>query len=680
MVGRTIGKYRVVAKLGRGGMGTVYRAVDETLDREVAIKILNPEFADSDVMKRFRAEASMLAKLNHPAIATIYELHRSDEDLLMVMEFVPGESLDQFVQRNGPVEPERAAYLLAQVLDAIGHAHAAGIIHRDLKPSNVMVTERGAVKIMDFGIARVRGAEHMTTDGYMMGTPAYMSPEQVLCQEVDGRSDLYSVGVMFYRLLTGKLPFEADTAIGMVQKQISDMPTPARLHRADLPAWAVSIVDRALAKSPADRYQTAEELRKALLDAIHDAAVEAKTLVLPSLAGGARWAAARPDPNAETSIAAAPPRPAPTEFVVAPPRRVAPAATPGPTPSPTPSATPIAAKAPAAAATPTAMPAYIVPTVAAKPPPMSTGPTPQAAPPAPVARTALAPKPLPFARKSGSSQTGARAAMALIAIATLVIGIVGWRRSQAPAPTTSASAETAVSSPAVAPPAATADPTPAPAAAEPTTPPAIPVPAPTPWTPAVGTAVRTSSATSPGTTLPPAGTRPPRAARGTAPPPPEPPPAPPPAPAEPPPTVVVATTPPKPVVAPVQFRAKILVKEDDKSRERDATVRLGEGQVTVTGPDRAILGALPYEAVLSVIYSKSKQPLWDGPAGATPIQQVDGGAFGFLKGGRHWVSLRTKERFIVLRVEENQVASVLSLIEERTGKTTVRVAEPKGNQ
>jgi serine/threonine-protein kinase len=643
MVGRTIGKYRVVAKLGRGGMGTVYRAVDETLDREVAIKILNPEFADSDVMKRFRAEASMLAKLNHPAIATIYELHRSDEDLLMVMEFVPGESLDQFVQRNGPVEPERAAYLLAQVLDAIGHAHAAGIIHRDLKPSNVMVTERGAVKIMDFGIARVRGAEHMTTDGYMMGTPAYMSPEQVLCQDVDGRSDLYSVGVMFYRLLTGKLPFEADTAIGMVQKQISDTPTPARLHRADLPAWAVAILDRALAKSPADRYQTAEELRKALLDAIHDAAVEAKTLVLPSLEGHTRWAAARgPDPNAETSIAAAPPRPAPTEFLVVP-RRAAPAATPGPTPSPTPSATPIAA-------------------------------------PVPAAEPAPAPKPVPVARTSGSSHAATRAAIALVAVATLVITIVAWRRSQTPVPTPSASAETVVASPTAAPPAATADTTPAPATAEPTAPPAIPALAPTPSTPAVDTVVRTSSATPPGTTLPPAGTRPPRAARGITPPPPEPPPAPAPAPPEPPPPVVVATTPAKPVVAPVQFRAKILVKEDDKSRERDATVRLAEGQVTVTGPDRAILGALPYETVLSVIYSKSKQPLWDGPAGATPIQQVDGGAFGFLKGGRHWVSLRTKERFIVLRVEENQVASVLSLIEERTGKATVRVAEPKGSQ
>jgi len=637
MVGRTIGKYRVVAKLGRGGMGTVYRAVDETLDRDVAIKILNPEFADSDVMKRFRAEASMLAKLNHPAIATIYELHRSDEDLLMVMEFVPGESLDQFVQRNGPVEPERAAYLLAQVLDAIGHAHAAGIIHRDLKPSNVMVTERGAVKIMDFGIARVRGAEHMTTDGYMMGTPAYMSPEQVLCQDVDGRSDLYSVGVMFYRLLTGKLPFEADTAIGMVQKQISDAPTPARLHRADLPSWAVAIVDRALAKSPADRYQTAEELRKALLDAINDAAVEAKTLVLPSLEGHPRWGAARgPDPDAETSIAAAPSRPAPTEFVVVP-RRAAPATTPGPTASPAPSAAP------------------------------------QTAASVPAAQPAAAPKPVPVARTSGSNHVAARAAVALVTVATLVIAILAWRRSQTPVPPPSAPAETVVASPAAAPPAAKADVTPA--AAEPASPPATP--ALPPSSPVVDTAARTSSATLPGTS-PSAGARAPRAARGTAPPPPEPPPAP--APAEAPPPVVVAATPSKPVVAPVQFRAKILVKQDDKSRERDATVRLADGQVTVTGPDRTIVGALPYEAVLSVIYSKSKQPLWDGPAGATPIQQVDGGAFGFLKGGRHWVSLRSKERFIVLRVEENQVASVLSLIEERTGKTTVRVAEPKGNQ
>ena len=143
---------------------------------------------------------------------------------------------------------------------------------------------------------------------------------------------------------------------------------------------------------------------------------------------------------------------------------------------------------------------------------------------------------------------------------------------------------------------------------------------------------------------------------------------------------MVAAPAPKEVAAPIQFLAKILVKDNDKPRERDATVRLAEGQVTVTAQDRTILSALPYDAVLSVIYSKSKQPLWDAPGGAVPIQRLEGGAFGFLKGGRHWVSLRTKERFIVLRVEENQVPSVLSAIEERTGKTTVRVAEPKGSQ
>lgn len=131
---------------------------------------------------------------------------------------------------------------------------------------------------------------------------------------------------------------------------------------------------------------------------------------------------------------------------------------------------------------------------------------------------------------------------------------------------------------------------------------------------------------------------------------------------------------------PFTFVAKMLLKDGDKLRERDTTVRLADGQVTVTAQDRTILSTLPYDTVLSVIYSKAKQPLWDGPSGAVPIQRVEGGAFGFLKGGRHWVSLRTKERFVVLRVDENHVSGILSAIEERTGKTTVRVAEPKGSQ
>jgi serine/threonine-protein kinase len=593
----------------------------------------------------------MLAKLNHPSIATIYELHRSDEDLLMVMEFVRGESLDQFVQRSGPVEPERAAYLVSQVLDAIGHAHAAGIIHRDLKPSNVMVTEHGTVKIMDFGIARVRGAEHMTSDGYMMGTPAYMSPEQVLCEEVDGRSDLYSVGVMFYRLLTGKLPFEADTAIGMVQKQISDTPTPARLHRADLPAWTVAILDRALAKSPADRYQTAEELRGALLDAIQGGAIETTSLMPTAALGRPPKPPARPpEPDAETAMAVAlPPEPA-TQMATMPPT--------------------VPARLPRAA-----VPA---PVAAVEPKPIA----PADPKPASVAVPLKAVSPA-APRRTSNTPAIAAAIVAAVVAATIVIGFVTWRRSQTAPPATSASPDAAVATPSAPPPPTTPAPdTPASTAAAPppspatadaaATPPAsaAPPPPPTPDAPARNPSAAGATAAPPGSQA--ASARPPRTARGNAPPVVETP-APEPAPAPP---VIVATTPPKPAV---QFRAKMLVKEEDKSRERDATVRLADGQVTVTGPDRAILSAIPYDAVLSVIYSRSKQPLWDGPAGATPIQQVDGGAFGFFKGGRHWVSLRTKERFVVLRVEENQVPSVLSLIEERTGKATIRVAEPKGN-
>jgi serine/threonine-protein kinase len=266
MIGTIVGKYRVVDQLGRGATGIVYKAIDETLDREVAIKALNPDLADSDIIRRFRAEATTLAKLSHPDIATIYELLKTESDLLMVMELVRGETLEKLCARVGPMPPDRAVYLLDRILSALEHAHRAGIVHRDMKPANVMVTELG-VKIMDFGIARVRGAEHMTMHGHTIGTPAYMPPEQALGEDVDGRADLYSVGVIFYRLLTGKLPFDADTPIAMLQKQIADTPSPLRFHRQDLAEWCETVVARALAKSPAARFQTAEEFRDALVRA-----------------------------------------------------------------------------------------------------------------------------------------------------------------------------------------------------------------------------------------------------------------------------------------------------------------------------------------------------------------------------------------------------------------------------
>jgi serine/threonine-protein kinase len=283
MVGQTVGKYRVVSRLGRGGMGTVYKAVDETLDREVAIKCLNPDVADKDTLKRFRAEAVMLARLNHPNIATLFELTEHDGQLLMVMEFVGGETFDKLVDRVGPMPVDRAAHLCVQVLDALASAHRAGVVHRDLKPANLMLTESGRAKVMDFGIARMSGAERLTNDGFMVGTPAYMSPEQVLGGEIDGRADLYSMGVVFYRLITAQLPFKADSGIAMVQKQLHDVPTPVRQLRTELPEACEDILTRALAKAPADRYPTADHF-KAALEVLSDvaAAEMLPTLVLPS--------------------------------------------------------------------------------------------------------------------------------------------------------------------------------------------------------------------------------------------------------------------------------------------------------------------------------------------------------------------------------------------------------------
>ena len=264
MVGQMVGKYRVVSRLGRGGMGTVYKAVDETLGREVAIKCLNADLGDPEVLKRFRAEAVTLARLNHPNIATLFELTEHDGEMLMVMEFVRGETFEQMSRQDGPMPVDRAARLCSQVLDALSHAHAAGIVHRDLKPANLMLTESGLVKVMDFGLARMAGTEHLTNDGFMVGTPAYMAPEQVLGWVIDGRADLYAMGVVLFRLLTSQLPFKADSGVAMAHSQINDAPTPVRELRMELPPECGEILKRALSKPPGDRYQTAEAFKAAL--------------------------------------------------------------------------------------------------------------------------------------------------------------------------------------------------------------------------------------------------------------------------------------------------------------------------------------------------------------------------------------------------------------------------------
>jgi len=266
--GSTFGQYRVIERLGGGGMGAVYRAMDTVLEREVALKILVADVDDPE--KRFRAEAIAIARLSHPGLASVYELFEHDGRWIMVMELVRGETVEQIADRVGPLPPKRAAELCMQALTALAHAHRAGVVHRDLKPSNLMITGTGGLKIMDFGIALVAGAERLTNDGYMMGTPAYMAPEQVSGREVDGRADLYAMGVVFYRLVTGRLPFKGDTPYEMAQAHLKDEPIPVDLIKPDTPLWVKYVLDLALAKPPDQRFQSADAfydaLKRALLE------------------------------------------------------------------------------------------------------------------------------------------------------------------------------------------------------------------------------------------------------------------------------------------------------------------------------------------------------------------------------------------------------------------------------
>ncbi len=212
MIGQVIGNYKIELKLGEGGMGSVYKGVDLMLEREVAIKVLRPELASQpQIVERFRSEAVTLAKLNHPNVATLYSFFRQGEHLYMVLEFVRGETLDALLARRGALTCEQAIPIFCQMLDGIDHAHRYGIIHRDIKPSNMMLTESGALKVLDFGIARLLGTARMTRAGHLIGTIEYMAPEQVRGQETDARSDIYSLGMLLYEMLTGRVPFRLKT-------------------------------------------------------------------------------------------------------------------------------------------------------------------------------------------------------------------------------------------------------------------------------------------------------------------------------------------------------------------------------------------------------------------------------------------------------------------------------------
>jgi serine/threonine protein kinase len=265
---RIIGKYKLVQKLGEGGMGEVYYGINMMVEREVAIKFLRPELASQpQVVERFRTEAVTLAKLNHPNIATLYDFDRQGDSFIMVLEFVRGDTLDDVIRQRGAITADQAVPIFCQVLDGIQHAHDFGIVHRDIKPANMMLTGKGTLKVLDFGIARILGTARMTRQGNIIGTIEYMSPEQVRGMETDARSDIYSLGMLLYEMLTGRCPFEIQNEFELMKAQIEQYPLPPRQLNPAIPEVVEQAIWRSIQKDPALRFQSASEFRSFLLTA-----------------------------------------------------------------------------------------------------------------------------------------------------------------------------------------------------------------------------------------------------------------------------------------------------------------------------------------------------------------------------------------------------------------------------
>src|SRR5271170_84304 len=278
------GRYELDGVVGRGGMAEVYRARDIRLDRIVAIKTLRADLARDQIFQaRFRREAQSAASLNHPSIVAVYD---TGEDMAtglpvpyIVMEFVDGRTVRDLLQEGHRLLPERSLEIIDGVLRALEYSHQAGIVHRDIKPGNVMVTRNGDVKVMDFGIARAMNDAQatMTQTAQVIGTAQYLSPEQARGERVDARSDLYSTGCLLYELLTGRPPFTGDSPVAIAYQHVRENPVPPSRVDPEIPSWADSIVLKAMAKDPGDRYQSAGEMRNDIQRALQGMPIAAPT-------------------------------------------------------------------------------------------------------------------------------------------------------------------------------------------------------------------------------------------------------------------------------------------------------------------------------------------------------------------------------------------------------------------
>src|ERR1700723_2741303 len=271
------GRYQVTHLIARGGMAIVYRAQDVLLNRPVAIKTLYPELsADPLFVEGFRREAQAAANLSHPNIVPVFDWGEDNGTYFIVMEFIDGRPLSSILRTAGPMHPDRAAEIGADVAIALAYAHRHGVIHRDVKPGNVLITEDGIVKVTDFGIARaINTEESLTQTGAVMGTAAYFSPEQAEGKGVDARSDIYSLGVVLYEMAVGKPPFTGDSPVAVASKHVRDQPVLPRVVNPAIPVELEAVIMKAMAKSPNDRYATAEEFRADLLRFIDGRPVEA---------------------------------------------------------------------------------------------------------------------------------------------------------------------------------------------------------------------------------------------------------------------------------------------------------------------------------------------------------------------------------------------------------------------
>jgi eukaryotic-like serine/threonine-protein kinase len=606
MIGTVIGTYRLEEKLGDGGLGGVYRAVDGTSGKEAAFRVFAREVsADPMLADRLRAMAPALKKLQHPNIAAFYELVSVGPDLALFLEYVPGASLDRVRQPGARLETNVSVSCAVQVLRALEFSHSAGVLHHALRPSNVAVTRQGTVKVLDFGIGHAFGANRKTREDRLLTVVAYLAPEQIQNEPGDARSDIYSVGVLLYELLTGRLPFDHKTEFALRQAHLGEPPAAPRTIAPDLPEWLDQAVLRALAKSPASRYQNATEFR-AVLEAALGLSTSREAAIVRQRGGAP-----------VQTFAAAPPIPAP----------VAPA--------------PGGATLQGSSADATVMAAAPLPggagdavTVAGTAP-VSNAATPTAASgPAPPARSAAAAKPR-RAMAIGAS------VILLLVVAAAGVYLTTSRSAPPPEPAASAPPAGTSAAPPAAPPAApqaeAAPASPAPASSAPAVSAAPGAPQAADRKPQVKPPpVARTTPLAPSVVASPAAATPPGALA---------------APAAPAPAPKTETAPD------VSFhKIKLVTQAGSSEKATDVVLMLGADRLSVTpAGGGAALRTVTYAEVTAASYSKAQRR-----------------RLGFISSAQHLLEIDTAGDPLLLRLDKDNVESILAALEARTGRAVSR--------